>query len=63
MIAAAIGLVLGLAIGAGCRLFGVPLPAPERLIGALVLLAMTLGFVAADRMFAKGETPAHLDGR
>jgi XapX domain-containing protein len=43
-----IGLAVGLLIGAGCRYFDIPSPAPPRLIGACLLVAMTLGFVAAD---------------
>jgi XapX domain-containing protein len=34
MIAAIVGLLPGLIIGAGCRLFDIPSPAPPRLIGA-----------------------------
>jgi len=41
-------LALGLAIGAGCRWFDIPLPAPPRLVGALLVVAMTLGFLTAD---------------
>jgi XapX domain-containing protein len=63
MTAAAIGLVLGVLVGAGCRYFDIPLPAPERLIGVGVLFAITLGFVAADRVLPKGETLVRLDGR
>jgi len=48
MVTAIIGLFLGLVIGAGCRFFDIPSPAPPRLIGAGMLLAMTLGFVAAE---------------
>ena len=48
MIAEAAGIVLGVAIGAGCRWFDLPLPAPPRLVGALLVVAMTLGFVGAD---------------
>lgn len=46
---AILGLVLALAIGIGCRLAGIPLPAPPVLIGALLVLAMTLGYVLTDR--------------
>ena len=38
-----IGLALGFLIGAGCRRFDVPVPAPPRLVGALLVLAMILG--------------------
>lgn len=45
MIDAFIGIALGLAIGAGCRWFDIPVPAPPRLVGALLVVAMTLGFL------------------
>lgn len=45
----AIGLLLGLAIGAGCRLLGIPSPAPSVMTGALLVVAMTSGYVLADR--------------
>ena len=37
---------LGLSIGIGCRWFDLPLPAPPKLVGALLVLAITLGFIA-----------------
>jgi XapX domain-containing protein len=42
------GLVLGIAIGAACRWFDLPLPAPLALVGAILVVAMTLGFLGAD---------------
>jgi len=51
------GLVLGFAIGAGCRFFDIPSPAPPRLIGAGLLLAMTLGFVIADQSLEPRPAP------
>ena len=42
-----VGLTVGLLIGAACRYFDIPSPAPPRLIGACLLVAMTLGFLAA----------------
>ena len=45
----ALGLVLALVIGVACRLATIPLPALPVLIGALLVLAMTVGYVAADR--------------
>jgi XapX domain-containing protein len=47
-----IGLALGLLIGAGCRWFDVPLPAPPRLVGALLVVAMTLGFFGTNLLLA-----------
>jgi XapX domain-containing protein len=51
-----IGLVLGLAIGGACRWFDIPVPAPPRITGALLVVAMTLGFLATDAVLAS-ETP------
>ena len=47
---AAAGIVLGLAIGAACRWWDLPLPAPPRLTGALLVLFMTLGFLVTDNL-------------
>jgi XapX domain-containing protein len=62
MMAAIIGLALGLIVGAGCRFFAIPSPAPPHLIGACLLFAMTLGFVAADHLLPPGQTLVRLDG-
>lgn len=48
----ALGLLLALLIGIVCRLSGVPLPAPPALIGALLVLAMTTGYIIANRFAA-----------
>ncbi len=50
MIASAIGLTLGLGIGMACFWFDIPPPAPPKLAGALLVIAMTTGFVATDLM-------------
>jgi XapX domain-containing protein len=47
-----VGLLLGLIIGAGCRILNIPSPAPPTLIGALLVVAMTVGFIGADRVLA-----------
>lgn len=51
MTMALLGLVLALAIGIGCRVLDIPLPAPPRLQGALLVVAMTVGFLVAERVF------------
>ena len=51
----ALGLLLAFAIGVGCRLATIPLPAPPVLIGALLVLAMTLGYVVTDRFASQRE--------
>jgi len=43
-----IGILLGITIGLACRWFDLPLPAPPRLVGALLVVAMTAGFVGSD---------------
>ena len=49
---AVLGLLLGLTIGAGCRYFDLPLPAPPKLVGALLVVFMTSGFLIADFVIA-----------
>ena len=52
MLSAILGLGLAFMIGASCRFFQVPLPAPQKLSGALLVLTMTLGFLAGNLIFA-----------
>lgn len=49
------GIVLAFAIGVACRLSGVPLPAPPVLTGALLVVAMSGGYVLMDRLSAKRD--------
>ena len=51
----AIGLVLAFCIGIVCRVAAVPLPAPPVLIGALLVLAMSVGYGVTDRFAAHRE--------
>lgn len=46
-----LGLAMAVCLGIGCRLLDLPLPAPPKMQGALLVLAMTLGFIAGDRLF------------
>lgn len=46
----ALALLLAFAIGAACRSASIPLPAPPMLVGALLVVAMTLGYVVIDRL-------------
>jgi XapX domain-containing protein len=45
-----VGLLLGCVIGAACRWFDIPVPAPPRIAGALLVVVMTLGFMAAGML-------------
>jgi XapX domain-containing protein len=51
----ALGLLLGLAIGALCQVLSIPSPAPPVLPGALLVVSMTLGYIAADRWLARRQ--------
>jgi XapX domain-containing protein len=57
MIKTIVGLILGLLIGIGCRCFDVPVPSPPKLLGALLVVAMTVGYMATD-----SHIPAKSDG-
>ncbi|MEM7524712.1 MAG: DUF1427 family protein [Pseudomonadota bacterium] len=52
-----IAVAMGFGIGAVCRWFDIPLPAPPKLVGALLVLAMTLGFLGADYALTTGAPP------
>lgn len=59
MLKTAIGLLLGLLIGAGCRWFEVPLPSPPKLFGALLVVAMTVGYIGIDKIIASRRAAAN----
>lgn len=44
--------IVAFAIGAGCRIGDVPLPAPSRLGGALLVVAMSLGVITRQSVRA-----------
>jgi XapX domain-containing protein len=41
---------LSFVIGAGCRYFDIPAASPPVIPGALIVLAMTLGYASMDRL-------------
>jgi XapX domain-containing protein len=45
-----LGLALAFAIGFACRAFGIPSPAPPVIVGALLVVAMTIGYLLVDRL-------------
>lgn len=50
-----VGILIAAAVGAGCRLFDIPAPAPPKLLGASLVVAMTLGYVLADRYMERNK--------
>ena len=50
-----IGFALAFGIGVVCRVLDIPLPAPPVLIGALLVVAMTTGYVLTDRYASRRE--------
>ena len=48
-----IGLTVGFLLGAGCRYFDIPVPSPPKLLGAMLVVATTAGYLAADHFLAK----------
>jgi XapX domain-containing protein len=56
----AASMILGVLIGAGCRWFDIPVPAPPRIIGAVLVVAMTMGYLAADKAMAKPAAAGQL---
>ena len=56
-----VGLVLGALIGIACRLFSMPVPGPNAILGALLGIAMASGYELTDKMLARraGVAAAH----
>jgi XapX domain-containing protein len=52
MIKILVGIFLGLLIGVACRWFDIPVPSPPKLTGALLVVAMTVGYMVTDRLIA-----------
>jgi len=52
-----IGAAVAFLVGAGCRFFDIPSPSPPVLPGALLVVAITLGYSAVDRIL-EGRAPA-----
>ncbi|MGD0128699.1 MAG: DUF1427 family protein [Terriglobia bacterium] len=48
----AAGMILGILIGVACRWFDIPVPSPPKLVGALLVVAMTVGYLATDKLIA-----------
>jgi len=54
----AVGFVLSFVIGAGCRYFDIPAASPPVIPGALIVLAMTLGYSSMARVMTRRNQAA-----
>jgi len=52
-----LGFLLAFVIGAACRFFQIPVPAPPKLVGALLVLTATLGYVVTDSFLTRNGGP------
>ena len=48
-----LGFVLAFAIGVVCRVARIPSPAPNALLGSLLVVSMSVGYLAAERLLAR----------
>ncbi len=56
-----VGLILGALIGVGCRVFAVPVPGPNAVLGALLGIAMASGYEVTDRVLSRRASAARRD--
>ena len=56
----AIGLVVAVFIGIGCRWFGIPLPGPPAIMGAAMAVAMASGYTWTDYLLTRHRTETHV---
>lgn len=54
----AIGVLIAFAVGAACRYWQLPAPAPPTLFGAMLVAAMSFGYSGTDWMMAKKNPPS-----
>ena len=48
-----LGSLVAFLVGVGCRYFDLPVPSPPVLPGALLVVAMTLGYSGTDRVLTR----------
>jgi XapX domain-containing protein len=54
----AIGLILAVFVGVGCRFFAIPLPGPPAILGAFMAVAMATGYTFTDYLLTPKSPPA-----
>ncbi len=58
MLKTVVAILIAFLIGAGCRLFGIPVPAPPAILGVVLIFAITIGYIAADNYLARRNANA-----
>ena len=53
MLRTVVPIFIAFLIGAGCRLFGIPVPALPAILGVVLIFAITIGYIAADNYRAR----------
>ncbi|MFY9939670.1 MAG: XapX domain-containing protein [Silvibacterium sp.] len=53
-----IAFIVAFGIGAASRWTGVPSLAPQAIVGALLIVAMSTGYVSADRLLKRTSSPS-----
>ena len=53
----ALGLLIGFVLGGGCRWLEIPVPSPPKLLGALLVVATTIGYMTVDNYLTKPAGP------
>ena len=53
-----IGILISFAVGVGCRFFDIPVGSPPVIPGAVLVLAMTLGYSSTNTLLNKRNQPA-----
>lgn len=55
MVKDVLSVLIAFLIGVGCRWFDIPVPAPPRLFGALLIVAITGGYLLTDAGISRGH--------
>ncbi len=53
-----LGVLISFAVGVGCRFFDIPVGSPPVIPGAVLVLAMTLGYSSTNALLNKRSQPA-----
>lgn len=58
-----LGVFISFTVGAGCRFLDIPVGSPPVIPGALLVLAMTLGYTSTNALMNKRNQPALHSGQ